>query len=730
MITELIVLFWGAGMLHYAGSNLKENYYEGSAVPVYIEKQTGVPENAISLSYGSWEIELTYETENETNCTSYMQTAHGEDYGDTVVLLKEANEKKFDLMLYGNVTEFYIVSNEPTLNVHSITVRETNQWNRMMYTLLVLIVASIDLFLWQKQHKKWKNLSNEKKTVCLAVLFIGIVASIPLFTDYLISGVDMNFHLMRIEGLAEGLRNGDFPVRMQPLWINDYGYPVSIMYGDLLLYIPAAFRLAGFTLQTVYKLYIVGINILTAYTSYKCGKKVSGNYRIGIVMSLLYTLSGYRLTNAIYRAAVGELTAIAFIPLVFLGLWQLFQEDDKTKWYQSGVLLVIGYTGILESHLLSFEMVILFSALYCLVNGRNFWRRLKMLFQTALFTIGVNLFFLVPMLDYMLTQDMQVLNGSTVAMQDYGLFFPQLSQMFTFATNGSQLGILGPTSYGIGNEVLMGMGLPLAIIVCLYLWEQLVYKNERIEHSNKVFGLMLLSMWMTTYLFPWEILENIQGIGTLVAPYQFPWRFTGLTLGLGIILGSVALKNVQIVVGDTTKKVIIASISILAIIHFTSYSEMLIANAVPVKITSYAGIDTREAVVAGEYLLQNTYAMTIGAAEPQTEDGMTINNYKKEDGIVTLLYENLTGKDSYIKVPFFSYKGYHAVDSASGYELTIWHDWQNIAMILIPVDWSGELKVYFEEPIYWRVAEFISFTLVLWSLMHWVKIRWKKYLQR
>ena len=300
----------------------------------------------------------------------------------------------------------------------------------MMYTLLVLIVASIDLFLWQKQHKKWKNLSNEKKTVCLAVLFIGIVASIPLFTDYLISGVDMNFHLMRIEGLAEGLRNGDFPVRMQPLWINDYGYPVSIMYGDLLLYIPAAFRLAGFTLQTVYKLYIVGINILTAYTSYKCGKKVSGNYRIGIVMSLLYTLSGYRLTNAIYRAAVGELTAIAFIPLVFLGLWQLFQEDDKTKWYQSGVLLVIGYTGILESHLLSFEMVILFSALYCLVNGRNFWRRLKMLFQTALFTIGVNLFFLVPMLDYMLTQDMQVLNGSTVDMQDYGLFFPQLSQMF------------------------------------------------------------------------------------------------------------------------------------------------------------------------------------------------------------------------------------------------------------------------------------------------------------
>ena len=70
--------------------------------------------------------------------------------GTRLYCLKRQMRKKFDLMLYGNVTEFYIVSNEPTLNVHSITVRETNQWNRMMYTLLVLIVASIDLFFMAK----------------------------------------------------------------------------------------------------------------------------------------------------------------------------------------------------------------------------------------------------------------------------------------------------------------------------------------------------------------------------------------------------------------------------------------------------------------------------------------------------------------------------------------------------------------------------------------------------
>ena len=50
-------------------------------------------------------------------------------------------------------------------------------------------------------------MKNIKYAVCYLVIIL--MASIPLFNNYLIRGHDIYFHLMRIEGLAQGLRAGD-----------------------------------------------------------------------------------------------------------------------------------------------------------------------------------------------------------------------------------------------------------------------------------------------------------------------------------------------------------------------------------------------------------------------------------------------------------------------------------------------------------------------------------------
>ena len=44
-------------------------------------------------------------------------------------------------------------------------------------------------------------------------------------------GQDLGFHLMRIEGLAAELQNGVFPIKIESLWVEGYGYPVSGYYG-------------------------------------------------------------------------------------------------------------------------------------------------------------------------------------------------------------------------------------------------------------------------------------------------------------------------------------------------------------------------------------------------------------------------------------------------------------------------------------------------------------------
>lgn len=54
---------------------------------------------------------------------------------------------------------------------------------------------------------------------------------------------DLRVHLMRIEGIADQLRLGHVPVRMQSVWLDGYGYPISIYYGDIFLYFPAVLLL-------------------------------------------------------------------------------------------------------------------------------------------------------------------------------------------------------------------------------------------------------------------------------------------------------------------------------------------------------------------------------------------------------------------------------------------------------------------------------------------------------
>ena len=113
---------------------------------------------------------------------------------------------------------------------------------------------------------------NDKKHILLYIILI-IFTSVPIINDFLFRGHDIYFHLMRIEGLAQGLRCGQFPVKIQPVWYDDFGYAVSVFYGDLFVYIAAFLRLMGFSLQDSYKGYLICCNIATILISgYSFGK--------------------------------------------------------------------------------------------------------------------------------------------------------------------------------------------------------------------------------------------------------------------------------------------------------------------------------------------------------------------------------------------------------------------------------------------------------------------------
>ncbi len=734
VLVELIVLLICLTGMFTASGRFSQKF-ENDTLPV--------GDNRISLERGSYQVTMDYDlTVDAVRITPLYEASYGPDDAETILLTKEFQEKTFELLLPDQVNEFSFqlpeLENADDLVIHSITMERTNQSERVRFFVVLCIFCAVDVLFYLGRKGRFGAWSVEKRGSVLCIGLIVLFACVPLMTNYLLSGQDLTFHLMRIEGLAEGLKQGQFPVKMQPVWLNDYGYPVSTMYGDLFLYVPAVLRIIGFSLQASYKIYLVMIQIITAINTYLCCKEIAEDRKLGVVGCFLYVFATNRMTNIYYRAAVGEYTALAFLPLVFLGLFYLLGEKERTKAEQKKVffLLVMGYTFMLESHMLSFNIAIVFSIIYCLFHFKKFLQNFWFLVKTALITIGLNLGFLVPMADYMISHDMKVKYASQIEnMQEHGLFLSQLFQMFRFPVSLS-----GNVMNGVGGDMAIGIGLAYMLMLALFVWELCCcfwrkkkgLANEGMiqTESVRIFVIFLLCLVMSCYFFPWHAISKIPVLGSILTPYQFAWRFIGIATFLGVILTMYALKALEKLTDRTIKVAAIVVLGTLTLIG----SQYLMDNKVSdstarTKVTSSASIYTAGAVANGEYLFVENSAMAIIDQQPVPADetAVSITSYEKKNSRISMECENLTDEVQQVKVSFLDYKGFVATDKTTGEKLDTTCDEQHILTVLLPAGYQGTVQVCFRQPWYWRVAEIVSLAvLIALFVCGWKGYRYEK----
>lgn len=734
VLVELIVLLICLTGMFTASGHFSQKF-ENDTLPV--------GNNRISLERGSYQVTMDYDlTVDAVRITPLYEASYGPDDAETILLTKEFQEKTFELLLPDQVNEFSFqlpeLENADDLVIHSITMERTNQSERVRFFVVLCIFCAVDVLFYLGRKGRFGAWSVEKRGSVLCIGLIVLFACVPLMTNYLLSGQDLTFHLMRIEGLAEGLKQGQFPVKMQPVWLNDYGYPVSIMYGDLFLYVPAVLRIIGFSLQASYKIYLVMIQIITAINTYLCCKEIAEDRKLGVVGCFLYVFATNRMTNIYYRAAVGEYTALAFLPLVFLGLFYLLGEKERTKAEQKKVffLLVMGYTFMLESHMLSFNIAIVFSIIYCLFHFKKFLQNFWFLVKTALITIGLNLGFLVPMADYMISHDMKVKYASQIEnMQEHGLFLSQLFQMFRFPVSLS-----GNVMNGVGGDMAIGIGLAYMLMLALFVWELCCcfwrkkkgLANEGMIQTEpvRIFVIFLLCLVMSCYFFPWHAISKIPVLGSILTPYQFAWRFIGIATFLGVILTMYALKALEKLTDRTIKVAAIVVLGTLTLIG----SQYLMDNKVSdstarTKVTSSASIYTAGAVANGEYLFVENSAMAIIDQQPVPADetAVSITSYEKKNSRISMECENLTDEVQQVKVSFLDYKGFVANDKTTGEKLDTTCDEQHILTVLLPAGYQGTVQVCFRQPWYWRVAEIVSLAVLIALFVYgWKGYRYEK----
>ena len=142
------------------------------------------------------------------------------------------------------------------------------------------------------------------------------------------------------------------------------------MYGSLFLYFPAILHLLGMPITIAYNIYIIFMNGLACFISFYSFKKMFNTAGWGICGTCVYMLAAYRITNLYVRAAIGEYTAMTFLPLVIYGIYRIY-FTDKNKKLIDHLPLILGVSGIIQSHILTCEMLAPFVFFFGIVHKRK-----------------------------------------------------------------------------------------------------------------------------------------------------------------------------------------------------------------------------------------------------------------------------------------------------------------------------------------------------------------------
>ncbi len=611
--------------------------------------------------------------------------------------------------------------------------------NFLFRFVFFLLAADGILFYFQMRKQGRRILpAGADRTVLRALVLLVVGCSIPLAVDYLfLNSHDLYFHLMRIEGIRAGLENGMFPVRIQPGWLNGHGYAASVFYGDFFLYVPALLRYFGVSVQAAYKCYVVMIHMLTVGISYYSFSRMS-RPRIGLVCTVLYSLNIYRLTCIYTRAAVGEYTAMTFMPLVLYGLWLLYtMPEDSKRHRDSWIPITAGCTGIFLSHMISTEITAFLVVLSALVLWRRVIRKRTMLviLKAVSATALLNAWFLVPFLDYMVSGT-YVINDAdkygSYRIEQTGIFVAQL-----FMGNFEPFGHSLYASEGIASEMPLTVGIALmAVPAVWFLLAKSGEERKREEKREAVLAVCLcfVSLWMATCHFPYTWLaERLPVFQLPIVSIQYLWRF--LTAAAVLLTWLLCLLLREDGLSVDRRRLIAGVLVGLAFWQGFAYMGQCLQDARPYRVYQAGNMSTmkaqsasseeQESVMGGEYLPLNRnepfslsdYVAAYVEKLTYDEAVLTVEGWIREGGAVTVGLENRGDSVQQMEVPLLYYKGYHAVtDKGEPVQITPGTSYR--ISLSVPPGFAGSIRVEFGEPLYWRGAELVSAAALLGILLY------------
>lgn len=679
---------------------------------------------------GTYQFMVSYNTDCDDNYCVLSSVTEMDEKGNsgveyaTKVLDSSKNGQLIEITFPNDTTDVSLKVYYETgdLNIGQLTIQRMSKDTDTicLYVFFILLFSLLGyLFLIRFNGDD----EDSKKYVAIMLIIAIIYCSTPLFNDFVLKGHDTLFHLTRIEGIYEAILDHQFPMWINMYENNTYGYATPIMYPQLFLIIPALLRVCGMSLMNSYKMLLFMVNASTVLISYYSFKGIFRRRDAGAIGSLAYSLCLYRLCDVYTRGALGEMLAMAFFPLVLYGLFEVYLGNYK-KW----IILTLGMTGVLQSHILSAYMCTFFAGIYFIIVlpiiVKNFGKRFLAIMKAIIVTVVVNLWFLVPFVSYY-SQDFKAKGASVASVEKEAIYF---SQIFATFVCDNEMSIARGTTQ---NEMPLTVGGIFLITTALFVligiyFKKVIYQSNKLKRLSKA-GLLTLAgavvaIYMSLWIFPWYSFQKII-VGRLMTSIQFPWRM----LGIASVLLSVVLIIVVLMMHELFPKWrrLISIVAIVLIFANSFYYMESTRDMNTIRNKEYASYTN---VTDTLYTYREDDVQTIidrGNTIEVNSGNISVSNYTKKGTNVSFRYLISGASDDTIEmeVPIYWYPGYTAY--CNGREIQSGRGTDGIMKVMAS-DSSGELLVKYEEPIMWDVAYWVSILSVILIFFLFIIRRRKK----
>lgn len=355
---------------------------------------------------------------------------------------------------------------------------------------------------------KLRKLNDDMKKITkhkyiILIFLVTLIIFLNLFINPRYYGHDTIFHTANIIELSKTINiKNILGNNIISLKSNPFGYGTWLFYPKL-PHLLGAYLYKIFDIYTSMKIVYFIITFLSAITIYVLSKKIFNNKKIAFLSSIIYITIPYHICEIYIRDAFAENFMFLAVPLIFLGLYNLLDNDYK-KFY---IYFILGYVIGMYSHLVSMVFCTIFVALFILYHHKYFFskEKIKSLFISTIIVIGLTLPFLTTVIEY------KLLNEYTVFLSDS---FTNRATLVYRSISFKDLFIGKP----IYDDIMPYFNI-MTIILTLITTIQVILNKTK--YKSKLLPMLLYIILLINLVCSKLIWNNIPEIFLML---QFPWR--------------------------------------------------------------------------------------------------------------------------------------------------------------------------------------------------------------